>query len=133
MRIGTLAELTGCTVPTLRHYEAVGLLPAASRRTSGHREYSEAAVRRVSFIRRCRDSGFGLEKIRALLSLANGAERDCVEARDLAQEQLRSVRARMVELMALERSLSRLVDDCSATCAGGAAPGCSIFQELGLR
>lgn len=36
IRIGALARMTGCSVPTIRYYEEVGLIPHASRRSSGH-------------------------------------------------------------------------------------------------
>jgi DNA-binding transcriptional MerR regulator len=132
IRIGILAQRTGCSIPTIRYYEEVGLIPAASRRSSGHRVYDDAAVAVLSFIRRCRVFGFTLDQTRALLSLADKKERDCVEARDIAQGQLNAVRAKMLELMSLERSLARFVDSCNATCAGGPAPKCTIFKDLGL-
>jgi MerR family copper efflux transcriptional regulator len=66
VRIGALAEQTGCSVPTIRYYEQIGLIPAARRRSGGHRVYDAAAVQQLGFIRRCRDFGFALEQIRAL-------------------------------------------------------------------
>ena len=132
LRIGELAVKTGCTVPTIRYYEEVGLIPKAARRESGQRVYDHAAVQLVGFIRRARDFGFTIEQIRALLSLAAGTDRDCVEARDVAQAHLKAVRARMLELMTLERSLVGFVEGCNSTCAGGPAPKCSILKDLGL-
>jgi DNA-binding transcriptional MerR regulator len=132
IRIGELARMTGCTVPTIRYYEEVGLIPPASRRSSGHRVYDPAAVQLLGFIRRCRDFGFTIEQTRELIALANGGERDCVEARDIAQAQLRNVRAKMIELMTLERGLARFVEVCTATCVGGPAPKCTILGDLGI-
>ena len=60
LSIGLVARRTGATVPTVRYYEEIGLLPAASRTASGQRSYDEATVRRLVFIRRCRDFGFSL-------------------------------------------------------------------------
>ncbi len=131
IRIGALAQMSGCSVPTIRYYEEVGLIPAASRRSSGHRVYGAGAVQLLAFIRRCRDFGFTIDQTRALLALSHGADRDCVEARDLAQEQLKAVRARMLELMDLERSLARFVESCNASCLGGSAPQCTILKDLG--
>lgn len=130
VRIGDLAAQTGCSIPTIRYYEEVGLIPPAQRRASGQRVYDASAAELLRFIRRCRDFGFTLEQIRALVSLAGSTGRDCVEARDIAQTHLASVRTRMLELMALERSLSRFVDTCSSTCAGGPAPDCSLLKDL---
>ena len=132
IRIGALAEMSGCSVPTIRYYEEVGLIPPASRRSSGHRVYDADAVQLLAFIRRCRDFGFTIQQTRALVSLSHGKDRDCVEARDIAQEQLKAVRAKMLELMDLERSLARFVESCNANCLGGAAPKCTILKDLGV-
>lgn len=132
LSIGQLAGQARCSVATIRYYEEIGLIPAAARRSSGHRAYPAAAATRLSFIRRCRDLGFSLEEVRALLSLSERADLDCMSARDIAKTNLESVRAKMVEMMALERTLSRFVRECEGTCAGGPAPQCTIFRDLGL-
>jgi DNA-binding transcriptional MerR regulator len=58
LRIGALARRTGTTAPTIRYYEEIGLLHRAGRHSGGHRVYSEEDVRRLFFIRRCREFGF---------------------------------------------------------------------------
>ena len=130
MTIGALATGTRCTVPTIRYYEDIGLLPQASRRAGGHRVYGEADLRRLIFIRRCRDFGFPIEQVRELVALAGSPERDCTAARDLAQAQLVDVRRKLKELRALERSLKAFVEDCTAQCAGGPADACVILEDL---
>lgn len=130
MSIGALAERTGCNVPTIRYYEEVGLLPRADRRPGGHRIYGGADLRRLTFIRRCRDFGFPVEQVRTLVLLAENPKRDCVEARDLAQTNLDAVREKMAELQALERSLAHFVDRCTSACVGGPAPECLILEDL---
>lgn len=130
VRIGTLAEQTGCSVPTIRYYEDIGLIPRAKRRSSGQRVYDASAVQLIGFVRRCRDFGFTIEQVRSLASLSRNKPRDCVEARDIAQEHLERVRARMLELMTLEGTLARFIDACDKTCAGGKAPDCTILRDL---
>lgn len=39
MRIGQLARHSGCSVETIRYYEAEGLLAAVRRSASGYRDY----------------------------------------------------------------------------------------------
>ena len=130
MTIGALAEATRCTVPTIRYYEEIGLLPEATRRTGGHRVYGESDLRRLTFIRRCRDFGFPIEQVRELVALAGSPKRDCTAARDLAAEHLGEVRRKLKELRALERSLETFVDACNAQCAGGPADACVILEDL---
>ncbi|HSV60040.1 MAG TPA: MerR family transcriptional regulator [Variovorax sp.] len=60
--IGVLAKQTGCTVPTIRYYEQIGLLPAGPRTEAGRRHYDETAAQRLTFIRRCREFGFSIER-----------------------------------------------------------------------
>ncbi|MGY8663544.1 MerR family transcriptional regulator [Bradyrhizobium sp. UFLA05-109] len=63
-RIGELAEATGVTVRTLRHYEQTGLLAASQRTDGGHRIYDCESVRRVYHILALRELGFSLQEVR---------------------------------------------------------------------
>jgi MerR family transcriptional regulator, copper efflux regulator len=132
MRIGHLAAETQCSAPTIRYYEEIGLLPQATRRTSGHRVYSDADLRRLIFIRRCRDFGFPIDRVRELMALVASPDRDCVAARDVAEAHLVEVRRKLKELRALERSLKTFVDDCTTQCAGGPAGDCVILGDLAM-
>lgn len=130
LSIGFVARQTGCTVPTIRYYEEIGLLPEVARSDTGHRHYGDDAVRRLTFIRRCRDFGFSIDQVRELVGLVDHPERPCVEARDIASAQLVKVRDKLTELQALEASLSAFVVGCNSACAGGAAVDCSILEDL---
>lgn len=130
LKIGALAKRTGTNTPTIRYYEEIGLLPPADRREGGQRCFAEADVKRLTFIRRCREFGFPIEQVRDLLAVMEDPARSCAEARDVAQEHLTAVRAKLVELKALERSIASFVQTCDATCAGGPGPDCSILEDL---
>ncbi len=129
LTIGALAEQTGCNVPTIRYYEEIGLLPPA-RRPGGHRFYSQSDLRRLTFIRRCREFGFPIEQVRALVELTEDASRECNEARDLAQAHLDDVRRKLTESQALEDTLASFVKTCTTACSGGPAPDCVILDDL---
>lgn len=130
LTIGALAKRVGFAVSALRYYEEVGLIPPALRRESGHRVYPEAVQDVLILIRHCRDLGFSIEETRELVTLSTSSERDCVEARNIAQTHLNAVRAKMAELRRLDRSLSHYIRACSDRCAGGPAPRCSILTDL---
>jgi DNA-binding transcriptional MerR regulator len=130
LRIGALAERAGTNAPTIRYYEEIGLLRPADRQAGGQRAYGEEDVKRLTFIRRCRDFGFSIEQVRVLVTLVEDRERSCMEARDLAQEHLAAVRAKLNELKALERSIAGFVATCDASCAGGPGPDCAILDDL---
>jgi DNA-binding transcriptional MerR regulator len=132
LSIGLVARRTGATVPTVRYYEEIGLLPPARRTEAGQRTYDEATVRRLVFIRRCRDFGFSIEQVRELVGLVDQPERPCVEVREIAATHLEHVRQKLVELTELEGSLSAFVCDCDTACAGGPAVDCSILEGLAV-
>jgi Cu(I)-responsive transcriptional regulator len=131
--IGAAAKRTGCSVPTIRYYEAVGLLPAAVRTEGNQRHYDDAALRRLAFIRRCREFGFTIEQVRELVGLVDQPQRDCVEVRDIARAHLQEVQKKLAELQALQAALSAFVCSCDAACAGGPAMDCTILDDLGSR
>ena len=133
LTIGALATRTQCSVPTIRYYEEIGLLPQAARSENGRRYYSDADHRRLLFIKRCRDFGFPIDQVRNLVSLFEDGDRACAEVRDLAQDHLIQVRARIEALQQLEASLAALVQDCDKTCAGGAARDCTIIDDLSTQ
>jgi hypothetical protein len=64
------------------------------------------------------------------VALVKDRERSCLEARDLAQEHLMDVRAKLRELKALERSIADFVKTCELSCAGGPGPDCAILEDL---
>lgn len=130
MKIGVLAKRTRTNAPTIRYYEQIGLLPPASRREGGQRRYSEQDVKRLTFIRRCREFGFPIEQVRALGSVMQSRDRSCVEAREIAREHLQAVRAKLGELKALERSITGFVESCDSACVGGPGPDCVILVDL---
>ena len=130
LKIGILAERTGTNAPTIRYYECIGLLPRLHRRDGGQRTYGEADVKRLTFIRLCHDFGCSIEKVRTLVGLTRDPARPCTEAHDLAQEQLATVRAKLLELNALERSLFSFVISCDTSCAGGPGPDCVILEDM---
>jgi DNA-binding transcriptional MerR regulator len=130
LSIGTVAKRAGCSVPTVRYYEGIGLMPAAARTEAGQRSYGDTDLQRLSFIRRCRDFGFTVEQVRELVGLVDQPERPCVEARDIAAQRLAEVRRKLKEMTALAADLGAFVRSCDAGCAGGTALDCAILQDL---
>lgn len=130
LSIGVVAKRTGCSVPTIRYYEDIGLLPSASRTDGGQRNFSEATVARLTFIRRCRDFGFSIDQVRELVGLVDEPNRPCIEVRDLAAAHLAEVKNKLLELQALESTLQGFVGACNAACAGGATLDCTILENL---
>lgn len=129
-KIGELAERTRTNAPTIRYYEQIGLLPRPDRQEGNQRRYADEDVRRLTFIRRCREFGFAIEQVRMLTGLVADRSRSCMEARDIARTHLLDVRAKLRELRALEKSIAAFVDQCDAECVGGPGPDCVILDDL---
>lgn len=132
LSIGAVAKHTGCTVPTIRYYEEIGLLLPAARTGSGQRSYGEAALRRLLFIRRCRDFGFSIDQVRELVGLVDQPDRPCIEVREIAALHLTEVRRKLEQLRELEAGLDAFVCSCDTACAGGTAVDCTILEDLAL-
>ena len=130
LTIGKLAKAAGVTTPTIRYYEEIGLLPAADRSESGQRVYGADDLERLTFIRRCRDFGFGIDQVRLLAGLSISADKDCREVGDIARGHLKEVQAKLTELKALERSMQRFVAQCDSVCCGGRGRDCVVFKDL---
>lgn len=126
MRIGEAAEASGVSAKMIRHYEAVGLLPAAARRESGYRDYAEGDVHALRFIRRARDLGFSLAEIAGLLALWGDRNRASAEVKRVALAHVEALEAKARDLSAMAATLRHL----AAHCHGDARPDCPILEEL---
>jgi MerR family transcriptional regulator, copper efflux regulator len=74
MHIGELAERTGLSMRTLRHYDEIGLVRASGRTDGNFRLYTAADYDRLMLIRRMKPLGYSLEQMVGLLQLV-GADR----------------------------------------------------------
>ncbi|MNE26188.1 HTH-type transcriptional regulator HmrR [compost metagenome] len=66
MYIGKAARLSGTTVKTIRHYEAIGLLPPAERQGQ-YRVYNQQSVELLMFIKCAQQLGFKLKELQSIL------------------------------------------------------------------
>ncbi|CAL9297234.1 MULTISPECIES: MerR family transcriptional regulator [unclassified Streptomyces] len=96
MQIGEVAERTGLSLRTIRHYEDVGLVTPSARSKGGFRLYTETDVDRLMVIRRMKPLDFSLEEMRELLEitdrLAATDDPPSGEERDRLRERLDSYR-----------------------------------------
>jgi MerR family mercuric resistance operon transcriptional regulator len=123
---GKLSSLTGCNIETIRYYERVGIMPLPRRSEGGHRLYGSSDIKRLSFIRRCRELGFSLEKIRGLLELADGGGHSCGEVLDMTLAHMEDIRAKIADL----RRMERILKEMAAKCDGADVPECPILEAL---
>ena len=127
--IGELSRLSGVNIETIRYYERIKLIPAPPRTQSGRRLYSATDLRLLAFIRRSRELGFSLDEIRTLLRLGGPGKASCREVREIASRHLGNIRAKLNDLMKLERLLARTI----ARCSGRTAPDCPMLDILDVQ
>lgn len=133
LRIGDLASQTDVTVETLRYYEKRGLLAAPGRRESGYREYPEAAVQQVRFIKRAQSLGFTLAEVEDLVRLRARAWMGDAphRLREATVAKVKDIDDRLKQLRALRTELMTLVEECDAACpvTPDQAAGTSVMAD----
>ena len=126
LNIGQAAAASRVSAKMIRHYEEVGLLPAAQRTESGYRQYGDADVQTLRFIRHSRDLGFSIPEIAHLVSLWQDRSRPSREVKKLASEHIRELEEKAREVMAMKAALEHLVH----CCRGDDRPECPIIESL---
>lgn len=124
--IGTAAQHAGISARMVRHYESLGLINGVARSGSGYRQYTEADVHTLHFIRRSRDLGFSMEEIAELLSLWHNRSRASSQVKRIAQQHIDDLSERIARMQAMQRSLQTLV----SCCKGNDRPECPILDDL---
>lgn len=130
LTIGQAASRSGCSTPTIRYYEEIGLLPTVGRTPNGRRAYGWPQVHRLAFIRRARDLGLSIGQVRELLAISDRASSNCGDARDLIQAHVEATRRKRAELESLERTLTSMAARCDSTCASDPAATCTVFNDV---
>lgn len=126
LNIGQAAERSGVSARMLRHYEGLGLLSGVARTESGYRQYTEADIHSLRFIKRSRDLGFSMSEITELLGLWQNRRRASGNVKRIAEKHLAELEQRIAGMQAMQRTLSTLVHCCH----GDARPDCPILDDL---
>ena len=126
MNIGEAAKASGVSAKMIRHYEEVGLLPAAERSESGYRRYWPADVHTLRFIRQARDLGFSIPVIGELVGLWQNRRRSSRVVKAVAQAHIQDLEQKSKDILAMKATLEHLVHCCN----GDDRPDCPIIDTL---
>ncbi|MBB3065900.1 MULTISPECIES: Cu(I)-responsive transcriptional regulator [Limibacillus] len=126
MRIGEVSRRTGVPSKTIRYYEEIGLIDAASRTISGYRDYGHHELETLRFISRARGLGFTVAQVEDLLALWNDRDRNSAQVKQVAAEHLRRIDEKIAELRSIRGTLSHLMENCH----GDDRPDCPILEGL---
>ena len=126
LNIGEAARASGVSAKMIRHYEEVGLMPAAARNEAGYRQYGSADIHTLRFIRRARDLGFSIAEIGQLVGLWQDRRRPSRSVKALAETHIRELEQKAAHLLAMKATLEHLVHCCH----GDERPDCPILETL---
>lgn len=125
MNIGEAAKRSGVSARMIRHYEGIGLLPAARRASSGYRTYGGHDVHTLRFVHHARSLGFSVKQIEDLLGLWRDHQ-PSRKVKALALAHFAELEARIRDLEAMKHTLEHLADHCR----GDERPECPILDGL---
>jgi len=126
LNIGQASRATGVSAKMIRHYEEISLLSPAQRSFSGYRQFSDADLHTLRFIRQARQLGFGMARIRTLLDLWRNQARPSSEVKALAESHIDELDERIAELRRMRATLASLAHACH----GDHRPDCPILDGL---
>jgi DNA-binding transcriptional MerR regulator len=127
--IGQLGQATGTKVTTIRFYEEQALLREPRRSASGRRQYGDADIQRLAFIRRSRSLGFPIDAVRELLALSDDASTSCTAVDTIARAHLADIDQKIADLKAMRSELDRVIGSCRQ----GTVADCKIIETLAPR
>ncbi|MEO6918936.1 MAG: Cu(I)-responsive transcriptional regulator [Collimonas sp.] len=126
MNIGDAANASGVSAKMIRHYEEIGLIPAANRSDAGYRTYAERDIHLLRFIRQGRLLGFSMKQIAELIGLWLDQSRPSSKVKQLALSHIAELNDKIKELQAMKGTLEQLARHCH----GDARPECPILDGL---
>ena len=115
--IGEVSRITGVSVRTLHHYDAIGLLKPAQVSESGYRLYDDEALARLQAILLFRELQFPLKDIRAIMETPGF---DPMEALNGQIKLLEMKKKRLEEIISLARRIRQ---------TGGLTMDFSAFEQ----
>ena len=126
MNIGEAARASGVSTKTIRYYETAGLIATAERTGGGYRVYTQADVHVLRFIKRARDLGFSIGRIRRLLDLWQDKSRASRDVKRLALDHIADIAAKIAGMSTVNDAVQELADKCE----GNDRPECPILRDL---
>jgi MerR family copper efflux transcriptional regulator len=126
MNIGEAAAASGVSAKMIRYYESVAVIAAPERTDAGYRRYTAADVQMLRFIKRSRDLGFSIQRIRTLLALWSDRSRKSADVKTLARQHIGELDEDIRKMTAIRDQLQHLADCCK----GNNRPDCPIIDSL---
>ena len=110
MKINELSKQSGIHLETIRYYEKMGLMPEPKRLENGYRDYDEASLKQLKFIKTCRALDFSLAEIKFFNALKTQQSQHC-EVDSMLAKHLVSVEEKIAELTEIKHFLQSLITE----------------------
>ena len=98
MRIAEVSQKYDISADTLRYYERIGLLPHIRRTSSGVRDYGQADLARVEFIKCMRSANVSIEALTENMQLFERGDETLTLRKQLLENQRVVLRDRIAEM-----------------------------------
>ena len=110
MKIHELSKQSGIHLETIRYYEKMGLMPEPKRLANGYRDYDEASLKQLKFIKTCRALDFSLAEIKFFNEMKMQQSQYC-EVDSMLAKHLVSVEEKIAELTEIKNFLQSLITE----------------------
>jgi MerR family transcriptional regulator, mercuric resistance operon regulatory protein len=124
--IGEIARQTSVNIETIRYYERIGIMPEPDRLANGYRQFSHDHLKRLSFVKKCRELGFTLKEVHTMLMMVDSDNLSCGEIHEMTTGHLDAIEQRIRRLRKLKGVLSKMADQCTQ----GNVPECPVIDAL---
>jgi DNA-binding transcriptional MerR regulator len=114
VKIGQVAEQAGVSIDTVRFYERRGVLPAAERRPSGYRVFSESTVERIRMAKALQDMGLTLDEVIDALHTHDTGGATCESERWRLEVVVDRMDTKIAELVRARQNAVDILEDCRA-------------------
>ena len=110
MKIHELSKQSGIHLETIRYYEKMGSMPEPKRLANGYRDYDEASLKQLKFIKTCRALDFSLAEIKFFNEMKTQKSQHC-EVDSMLAKHLVSVEEKIAELTEIKHFLQSLITE----------------------
>ncbi len=102
MIVNELAKAAGVEPHVVRYYTRIGLLRPARHPDNGYKMFRPSDIRRLEWIRRAQELGFGLTEVAAFLEAQEAGETAMVPMCESLRQNIERNRSRLSELQKLQ-------------------------------
>jgi len=126
LSISQVAQDTGLSVKSIRHYESIGLISPPPREENDYRFYTQEIIQQLHFIYKTKQAGFTLKECKALLLLCENEDRNSADVKKIALEKIAEIEERIKQQQAIVNQLTKITQQCP----GDEQSQCSIIDAF---